>query len=414
MLTKSSALAIVCKPPYLIASICILCSSCGGNVKDEGNTSVTYSQSAISLAETSQVITIVPGRVFEDSFTRDDSQNLGIPNIGGTWSEGNELFATLDSSPTRGTIYPADIRLSNGAMTFHYSDPQTDYLISHAQPYAFAMLSRAISKSNVSIDFTPAPSGGRVAHEIGLMNASGGFFVDSGLTPSDYSRYEPVHGFGVAIGRSSYAYNNSAVTFLKFDGIGNVSNLDGDHFLPFQFDQGVTYHIVLTRDGDALSVTVSNGSATVTYSASLGTFTSSTDQLYVNDEQAGNDGIRFDNFIVSTTDSITVPFNLVPKSINIGSMATKKIPIQIFSTSDFDASQIVPTSISVSGNSTSLQTSGHAKCSVIDLNADGKPDIQCNIPVEDLNLQIGDTSVHMQAFTYGGVFINGNDTVVVK
>lgn len=257
--------------------------------------------------------------IFQDSFTRPDSQTLGNPTIGGAWIETNELFTTIASSPNRGgfPVYPADIILKNGALTFHYADPQQGYPIGHAQPVAYAALSRAVQSSTLSFDFTPAPdatrNGGRVSHEVGLMTAANGFAIASCCTSQDYVWNIPKKGLGIDIGRSSYAYTNSTISLLKFDGI-YPTNL-GAITLPFQFDLGVTYHFVMSIANDTLSVSVSNGVQTANATAPLNGFTFLADQLFVLDDQAGNNGLKFDNFLVTTTTTPSlppVPVSVVP------------------------------------------------------------------------------------------------------
>lgn len=284
-----------------------LLASCGGG--DETSIPLTGKESA--RMERPLATAVVSSTVFEDSFTRPDSQNLGSPTVGGAWLEANELFSPV-SSPNRGTVYPADISLTSGALAFNYSDPQQGFGISHAQPRAYAPLSRGIQNGSVSFTFTSA-IGGRTTHEIGLMNAAEGFYTT--LTAQDYSLYYPARGLSVALSRSGVQFPNTSVSLLKFEGVGNVTNL-GNFPLPFQFDPGNTYAVTMTMAADTFTVTVSNGTQTATNSVTLNGFTFLKDQIFIYDGQAADNGLRFDNFVVVEDAQFTWPVD--PTNATLG------------------------------------------------------------------------------------------------
>ena len=186
-------------------------------------------------------------------------------------------------------------------MAFHYADPQQGFGIGHAQPVAYAALSQVAQDSTLSFDFIPAPNpgtnSGRVSHEVGLMTAANGFALSSCCTSLDYAWNIPIKGLGVSLSRSSYAYTNSTIALFKYDGV--YPTVLNSISLPFQFDVGTTYHFEMSIANDTLSVSVSNGVQTTSITAPLSGFTLLADQVFALDDQGGNDGLSFDNFLVS-------------------------------------------------------------------------------------------------------------------
>jgi len=120
------------------------------------------------------------------------------------------------------------------------------------------------------------------------MSAADGFVYPGGVSTQEYSRYEPVKGVGADILRSSSGNNNSAIYLLKYD--GGAAALAPPQALPFQFDAGVAYHFTLNIENDTLTITVTNGATTYSTSVPLNGFALLKDQIFVEDEQSGDDG----------------------------------------------------------------------------------------------------------------------------
>lgn len=244
-----------------------------------------------------------PGVIFQDDFTRPDSLALGSAQVGGVWGKGNELFSQTVSASGQ-TQYPAHIELRNGSLQYRYAPPDPIFCCHHAQPYAYAPM--ATGTPGAVMTFTYTPNGfGRVTQSVGLMSASSGFVTNQGVPLDQFPAYHPVKGLSVNLSRSSFSYNNSSINLIKFD--GTQSNLIEQLYLPFQFDAGVSYAFTLTMANNELQISVSNGAQVVSTSVSLDGFAPVFDQVFIQDEQEGGDGLSFDNMIVAATSSTPSP-----------------------------------------------------------------------------------------------------------
>jgi hypothetical protein len=99
-----------------------------------------------------------------------------------------------------------------------------------------------------------------------------------------------------------------------------------------------------------------------------------------------------------------------PNSINLGSNGN--VPVAIFSTEDFDATQIDPASVTLSGASVSLKgKSDLYMTSVKELNGDGLPDLLVHVDTTAMQLSEGDIEAVLEGKTNNGLCIRGTDTV---
>ena len=99
-----------------------------------------------------------------------------------------------------------------------------------------------------------------------------------------------------------------------------------------------------------------------------------------------------------------------PNSINLGSKGN--VPVAIFSTPDFDATTINPTTVTLAGASVKLKGKGTPMASFEDVNGDTLLDIIVHIDTTALEeLSMGDMDVVLNGETYDDKKISGVDTV---
>lgn len=98
-----------------------------------------------------------------------------------------------------------------------------------------------------------------------------------------------------------------------------------------------------------------------------------------------------------------------PNSINLGSQGN--VPVAIFSTPDFDATNIDPITVTLAGASVKLKGKGTPMASFEDVNGDGFDDIVVHVDTTAFELSLGDTDAVLEGETYDGVRIRGTDSV---
>jgi N-acetylneuraminic acid mutarotase len=107
--------------------------------------------------------------------------------------------------------------------------------------------------------------------------------------------------------------------------------------------------------------------------------------------------------------SIDIKPGSYPNSIYLGSQGN--VPVSIFSTLDFDATNINPTTITLAGASVKLKGKGTPMASFEDINEDGILDIVVHVDTTTLELSSGDTDAVLEGETFDGVRIRGTDSV---
>jgi hypothetical protein len=98
-------------------------------------------------------------------------------------------------------------------------------------------------------------------------------------------------------------------------------------------------------------------------------------------------------------------------SINLGSKGT--IPVAIFSTADFDATTVDPTTVTLAEAKTRLRGKGTPMASLQDVNGDGLLDLVVHVETEALQLTETDSQAQLTGETYDGVSIVGTDFIRV-
>ncbi len=98
-----------------------------------------------------------------------------------------------------------------------------------------------------------------------------------------------------------------------------------------------------------------------------------------------------------------------PNSINLGSNGN--VPVAIFSTEDFDATTVDPTTVTLAGALVKLKGKATPMASFEDVDGDGLLDIIVHVDTQALSLGQGDTEAILEGETSDGKKIRGVDTV---
>jgi hypothetical protein len=102
----------------------------------------------------------------------------------------------------------------------------------------------------------------------------------------------------------------------------------------------------------------------------------------------------------------------LPNSINLGSAGS--VPVAILSSADFDATQVDPTSITLSGASVKLVGKGDKySCNPEDVNSDGLADLVCHVITDEFQLETGESVAVLKGQTLSGQQITGQDSVEI-
>lgn len=128
------------------------------------------------------------------------------------------------------------------------------------------------------------------------------------------------------------------------------------------------------------------------------------------------DYLALDNFTFVVNPTKTVRIDIAPGSyLNIIYLSSPvSTVVHIFSSHDFDARTIDPSTIRLAGAGVKLKTDGTPMVTVRDLNRDRRPDLAVHIITSDMQLNLWDTEAALEASTYNGTIIKGSDSVWVQ
>jgi len=98
-----------------------------------------------------------------------------------------------------------------------------------------------------------------------------------------------------------------------------------------------------------------------------------------------------------------------PNTINLGSSGN--VPVAIFSTATFDATELDPQTVSLAGASVRIRGRGAPAASAQDIDADGLLDLLVHVDTEALELSEQDTEAVLVGRTLGGTNVQGSDSV---
>ena len=147
------------------------------------------------------------------------------------------------------------------------------------------------------------------------------------------------------------------------------------------------------------------------------TFGGLVDELEIYDRALSQPKIQaiFDAGSAGKCKGITVQIDIkpgsFPNSINVGSGGN--VPVAIFSTASFDATTVDPLSVTLAGADVKLKGKGTPMASTEDVNGDGLLDLVVHVSTEALELMDADTEAVLEGQTFGGIPVNGADTVRV-
>ena len=97
-------------------------------------------------------------------------------------------------------------------------------------------------------------------------------------------------------------------------------------------------------------------------------------------------------------------------SINLGSAGV--IAVAILSSADFDATTVDPATVSLAGSTVKMVgKAGKLLASEEDVNGDGLVDLLVHVETDALILELGETIAILEALTFGGESISGEDIV---
>lgn len=133
--------------------------------------------------------------------------------------------------------------------------------------------------------------------------------------------------------------------------------------------------------------------------------------LGINDCFASN---NVGSYSVTFLDQLTVNIDIkpgsFPNSINLSSAGV--IPVAILSSDTFDATTVDPDTVTLAGASVKLVGKGErALAHAEDVNWDGLLDLVCQVVTEQVLLEPGESIAVLEATTFDGVNIRGEDTV---
>ena len=126
------------------------------------------------------------------------------------------------------------------------------------------------------------------------------------------------------------------------------------------------------------------------------------------------------NTLLTVNEALTVFLTVVidikpdsfPNSINLDSAGS--VPVAILSSASFDATQVDPDSVTLAGARVRLVARGSRyQCGTSDVNGDGRLDLLCHVETAQFMLQSGDAIAQLQARTFDGREIRGEDSISI-
>jgi hypothetical protein len=100
-----------------------------------------------------------------------------------------------------------------------------------------------------------------------------------------------------------------------------------------------------------------------------------------------------------------------PNSINLGSNGT--VPVAIFSTATFDATQVDPLTVTLASAPVKLKGNGTPQSFTQDVNGDGRLDLVVHVSTSALQFSETDTEAVLEGETFSGQAIRGKDSIRV-
>ena len=117
-------------------------------------------------------------------------------------------------------------------------------------------------------------------------------------------------------------------------------------------------------------------------------------------------------FIATLTISVAVDIKPGSAMNRINMSAAGVIPVAILSSNDFDATTVDPSTVSLAGASVKMVgKSDKYLCHQEDVNLDGMNDIVCTVYTAQFMVEVGETTVILEAETFDGIKLRGEDYI---
>ncbi len=192
--------------------------------------------------------------------------------------------------------------------------------------------------------------------------------------------------------------------------------------IPWIWDNNIatTYAIARASDG-SMTVTITSSDPTIapiskTYSPGDLTGTSGQAHFAFGTGDLGGGAFAFSEVHGVISDEVVLvaidikPGSDDPATVNLGSAGV--IPVAILSSPSFDATQVVPESVSLAGAKVKLiGKAGRYSCATTDVNTDGLLDLLCHVETAQFFLEPGESLAVLEAETLGGRAIRGQEMV---
>jgi hypothetical protein len=133
-----------------------------------------------------------------------------------------------------------------------------------------------------------------------------------------------------------------------------------------------------------------------------------TDELRLSDQALSPSQFLITAPMFPVTISIKPPAK-APVPINLGSGGVT--PVAILSSAVFDATQVDPSTIRLSGAPVSSLGGGRYSCNAQDVNRDGKPDLVCRMVTDEIQLKPPASVAILTGMTFSGAQIQGAEAI---
>ncbi len=280
---ETGALTLLAAPDFesdaFIFEVIVQASDATGNQTDtqtivvhvqDANDAPIVSDADVTGSLTRQTDTDV---LFFDDFDRQDSDY-----VGGGWVE----VAETNSPYTNAAGQSVDSNFAEiGDNQLHLTaeinpDRLNNFYNRGGGALTIAVpLDESAGDGEITISFEyqtgPDESGGP---RIGLMNSQSGF--------EGIFSHIPVEGIGMSLYRSDSNYSNTHLWVEHYEADQPRYSPGGPHYMPFQVDYGTTYYFTVSYvPGGQITIDVSDGENSFSFSEDLGPISFDLDQLYI-------------------------------------------------------------------------------------------------------------------------------------
>lgn len=177
----------------------------------------------------------------------------------------------------------------------------------------------------------------------------------------------------------------------------------------------LVYSTLLGGSGEDMGTCVAVDKQDMVY---VGGYTTSQDFPVQNPFQANHHGGQYDGFIAKLQDQAVINVTIdikpgsYPNAINLG--AQGNVPVAIFSSETFDATQIDPETVTLANARVQMKGKSNKYLATFqDINGDGTPDLLVHIDTQTLQMSSSDEQAVLEGQTFDGKKIRGVDSVKI-